>query len=463
MIWKKEREQSHLSSAPNKKSNISLKPPCEQGGFFMNYRQTLQYLYDQLPMFHRIGPAAYKANLDNTHAIINYLNHPEKEFKSIHVAGTNGKGSVSHMLAAILITAGYKTGLYTSPHLKDFRERITINGKMISEKEVIQFVKKHKNEFEKIQPSFFEWTVGLAFDYFRNENVDIAVIETGLGGRLDSTNVIIPEVSVITGISFDHENLLGNTLEKIAVEKAGIIKRNIPVVIGKTQAEIENVFREKAKNNNSEIYFADKNYDAEWVENISDTTRKIKIKNKNKKEFILGLDLTGNYQRQNVQTVFQTIEILKNNNYNLSIENIKNALSEVVKLTHLRGRWEKLSGSPLTYCDVGHNEEGIMEVVKMIESIPHENLYIVLGMMKDKDHEKILQLLPKTAHYYFSAPDIPRALPAPELKKLAESFNLKGIAYTSVNTAFVAARAEASEDDLIFIGGSTFVVAEVIQ
>ncbi|MGI8892465.1 MAG: bifunctional folylpolyglutamate synthase/dihydrofolate synthase [Bacteroidia bacterium] len=438
-----------------------MKPPLLQGGFFMDYKHTLEYLYNQLPMFHRIGPAAYKANLDNTHAISNYLNHPEKAFKSIHIAGTNGKGSVSHMLAAILIKAGYKTGLYTSPHLKDFRERITINGKMISETEVTHFVENNKFEFEKIKPSFFEWTVGLAFDYFRKKNVDIAVIETGLGGRLDSTNIILPEVSVITGISLDHTNLLGDTIEKIAKEKAGIIKKNIPVVVGRTQYGIEHIFSMKAKENKSEIFVADKNYVAEWQEMNSVNKRKIKVRTKDN-EFILKLDLTADYQRQNLLTVLQTVEVLRNRDFSISFKNIEEGLNTVMSLTNLRGRWEKLSDDPLTYCDVGHNEEGITEVVKMIKETPHKKLHFVLGMMKDKDHEKILNLLPLDAFYYFCEPDLPRALPAAELKEIANNYKLQGECFHSVTEAYEAAKKRAGKNDLIFVGGSTFVVAEVI-
>ena len=433
-----------------------MKTPSAKGGFFMTYKQTLDYLYAQLPMFHRIGPAAYKANLDNTHAIINHLHHPEKEFKSVHIAGTNGKGSVSHMMAAIFISAGYKTGLYTSPHLKDFRERITINGEMIGEQDIISFVEKNKKEFEKIQPSFFEWTVGLAFDYFRNEKVDVAIIETGLGGRLDSTNIITPELSVITGISFDHENLLGDTLEKIAMEKAGIIKENVPVVIGISQKEIERVFRNKAQEKNAPVLFADKNFAGEWLNGPANEFRKIKINNQ-----LFETTLTGDYQKQNIITVLQSMEILKEN-FKINSENIYSGIKNVVRLTHLRGRWEKLSVNPLTFCDVGHNEEGITEVLKMIAATPHDHLHFVLGMMADKDHRKILSLLPKNATYYFCKPDLPRALDPFELKVKASEFSLSGYTYATVIDAYKAAKKAAAKKDLVFVGGSTFVVAGVI-
>jgi dihydrofolate synthase / folylpolyglutamate synthase len=426
----------------------------------MDYKQTLKYLYEQLPMFHRIGPAAYKANLDNTYAISAHLKHPEKAFKSIHIAGTNGKGSVSHLLASILIKAGYKTGLYTSPHLKDFRERVTINGKMISKEYLIRFVEENKTEFEKIQPSFFEWTVGLAFDNFRNEKVDFAVLETGLGGRLDSTNIVSPEISIITGISLDHTNLLGDTLEKIAVEKAGIIKEKIPVVIGRTDPQTDHVFLKKAKETGSEIIFADQNFSAEWKDNAD--VRQVHVKAKNGKELWLKMPLAGDYQKQNLQTVMQSVETLQKHEIHISDEDIAEGVEEVVKLTHLRGRWEKLSETPLTFCDVGHNEEGILEVVKMIKATPHKKLHFVLGMMKDKDHRNILKHLPKEAIYYFCQPDIPRAMPAHELKELAETCNLIGNVFSSVAEAYNAARFEAGKADLVFVGGSTFVVAEVI-
>ncbi len=429
----------------------------------MRYQQTLDYLYTQLPMFHRIGAAAYKADLNNTHAICELLHHPENKFKSIHIAGTNGKGSTSHMLAAILQTAGYKTGLYTSPHLKDFRERIRINGKMIPENTVTGFVEQYREAFDTIKPSFFEWTVGLAFDHFAKEKVDIAVIETGLGGRLDSTNVITPLVSVITNISMDHMNLLGDTLEKIAKEKAGIIKKNIPVIVGERQAETEIVFKEKAKEEHAEITFANEHLRCEAIESADNNFLTLSIF---KGETIifknLQLDLTGNYQQKNILTVLQTILQLRETGFKISEEHIFSALKNVKGLTGLMGRWQKINDHPLTICDTGHNADGIKLVVKQLQQTPHRQLHIVIGMVSDKDVSSVLSLLPEQAIYYFCQPIIPRAMDANELKAAAEKFSLKGNAFSSVKEALQQAQSQAQEDDLIFVGGSTFVVAEVV-
>jgi dihydrofolate synthase/folylpolyglutamate synthase len=428
----------------------------------VTYEQTLEYLYEQLPMFHRIGSAAYKADLNNTHAICELLDHPENKFRSVHIAGTNGKGSTSHMLAAILQTAGYKTGLYTSPHLKDFRERIRINRKMIDEENVIRFVELYKNEFEKIKPSFFEWTVGLAFDFFANEIVDIAIIETGLGGRLDSTNVITPLLSVITNISNDHKNLLGDTLEKIATEKAGIIKKNIPVVIGETQKEVEKVFRNKSAETKSEIFFADSIWtlsENSYNESYLSITCS---RNKNPEYKNLQLDLTGSYQKKNILTVLESVEHLKKNGFNISEENIFTALTNVKSLTGLQGRWQKIKNNPATFVDVGHNEAGIKEVLEQIKKTPHNHLHFVLGMVSDKDVSSVLTLLPSSATYYFCKPKLPRALDENSLAELASKFNLKGEKYSSVSEALNAAQLNAKENDLVFAGGSTFVVAEII-
>jgi dihydrofolate synthase/folylpolyglutamate synthase len=414
-------------------------------------------------MFHRIGAAAYKADLKNTLAICALLHHPENKFQSIHVAGTNGKGSTSHMLAAILQAAGYKTGLYTSPHLKDFRERIRINGNMIPENEVTGFVEKHRVAFEEIKPSFFEWTVGLAFDYFAKEKVEIAVIETGLGGRLDSTNVITPLISVITNIGLDHMNLLGDTLEKITKEKAGIIKKNIPVVIGERQPEIENIFLKKAKEMNAGIFFADEQYRCEPVAINEQFFLTLNIYKNNRLLFRnLALDLTGSYQQKNVLTVLQTIFHLKKNKMPLPDEHIFGALKNVKGLTGLMGRWQILSEEPLTICDVGHNKEGMKYVVEQIRQTPYNHLHMVLGFVNDKDISGMLELLPQYATYYFCKADIPRAMNTDELKRIAENFSLKGNSYKSVREALQHARSRAKEKDLIFVGGSTFVVAEVI-
>ncbi len=406
----------------------------------MTYQQTLDYLFSQLPMFQRIGASAYKVDLSNTIALCNLLDNPQYKFKSIHIAGTNGKGSTSHMLASILQEAGYKVGLYTSPHLIDFRERIKINREMISEESVIDFVTKYKADFEKINLSFFEWTVGLAFDYFSKQKVDIAVVETGLGGRLDSTNVIHPEISIITNIGKDHMQFLGDTLEKIAVEKAGIIKKNVPVVIGETQKEIEHIFNTKAKELDASIYFADQIIHQE-----------------------LESDLKGSYQKKNIKTVLASIQELKKLGYVISEENIQVGLSNVVRNTGLMGRWQTLGENPKVICDTGHNEAGIKEVVNQIESLNYNKLHFVLGAVNDKEIDSILELLPKHAEYYFCQAKIPRALDVLELKNKAASYNLMGNSYDSVVSAYEVAKITAKKDDLIFIGGSTFVVAEVLQ
>lgn len=405
----------------------------------MNYQQTLDYLFSQLPMFQRVGASAYKADLNNTIELCKLLHHPEKNFKSIHIAGTNGKGSTSHMLASILQEAGYKVGLYTSPHLKDFRERIKINGVMISEQEVVDFVIKHQSEFEQIKLSFFEWTVGLAFDYFSKKQVDIAVIETGLGGRLDSTNVITPLVSVITNIGKDHTQFLGETLAKIASEKAGIIKENIPIIIGETQQETQQVFIDKALEKSAKIFFADKiittNYES---------------------------DLKGIYQEKNKKTVLAAIQQLMINGFSIAEENIKNGLLNVVKNTGLLGRWQILSENPLTICDTGHNEAGIKEVLKQISLTKHNHLHFVFGAVNDKEIDSIISMLPKNATYYFCQAKIPRALDVNNLYTKAKEFELKGNPYDSVENAIKQAKANASVNDLVFVGGSTFVVAEAI-
>jgi dihydrofolate synthase / folylpolyglutamate synthase len=437
----------------------------------MNYKQTLNYLYGQLPMFHRIGAAAYKANLDNTVAICKLLGNPENKFKSIHVAGTNGKGSSSHMLAAVFQQAGYKTGLYTSPHLKDFRERVKINGKKISKKHITNFVKKHKTSFEKIQPSFFEWTVGLAFDYFAEEKVDIAIIEVGLGGRLDSTNVITPLVSLITNISYDHTVLLGDTLSKIAVEKAGIIKPGVPVVISQTQKEIKNVFIEKAKKTKSKIYFADTDFTGEGefyfpVKNLTSHS----FMHKNKVKSILS-DLPGTYQKYNIGGVLEVLEILKNK-FKIKDRHIAKGLKKTKKLTGLHGRWEVLNKNPRVICDTGHNTDGIKQVIdsvnrEFISGIVTGKLHVVFGAVNDKDLTEVFLLFKKDPHfskatYYFCKPNIPRGMELPVLAKNARKYGLKGKTYSSVKKALYTAKNEAKKNDFVFVGGSTFTVAEIV-
>ncbi len=428
------------------------------------YSKTLSYLYARLPMFQRIGAAAYKANLNNTLAICQLLGNPEGQFRSVHIAGTNGKGSTSHMLAAILQSRGLKVGLYTSPHLKDFRERIRINGKMIPRRYIIRFVGKYKKEFEKIEPSFFEWTVGLAFDYFAHEQVDIAIIETGLGGRLDSTNVINPLVSVITNISNDHMNLLGDTLQKIAVEKAGIIKPRVPVVIGETQTTVKAVFKRIAKAKKSQLIFADEHYKAIPVKKKSNKATLVFNISSEKNVFLKNLffDLTGLYQQKNIATVFQTLVLLNEYGFDISEKHIREGLSDVTKLTGLRGRWEQLSAKPLTIADTGHNEAGIREVLKQIRLTPHRKLLFVLGMVSDKDISKILNLFPRKADYFFCKASVPRALDAHTLQAMAKNKGLKGAAYPTVRKALLAAQKKAGKGDLVFVGGSTFTVADAL-
>jgi len=438
----------------------------------MNYEQTLQYLYTQLPMFTRDGASAFKKDLTNTLGLCRRLDNPQHKFRSVHVGGTNGKGSTSHMLAAILQTAGYKTGLYTSPHLKDFRERIRINGQMISEQTVVDFVEDHRADFDEIAPSFFEMTVALAFDVFAKEKVDIAVIEVGLGGRLDSTNVITPLLSVITNIGWDHMNMLGDTLQLIAGEKAGIIKPGIPVIIGEQQPEVSNVFIDKAAQTNSNIRFASE----EWVISSPEVGKSESPKEKvglleiaiqkissGLSDFrTFRLDLTGTYQLKNVKTVLSAVDELRGQGFVITDEHLETALKQVKNLTGLHGRWETLSHNPLTICDTGHNPDGIQEVMKNIASVHYKHLHMVIGMVNDKDTGKVLPLLPKDATYYFCKPDIPRGLDAESMKAQAGAHGLIGEAYLSVKEALLSAQKNAANDDLVFVGGSTFVVAEVV-
>ena len=426
---------------------------------FSTYADTLHYLYAQLPMFTRVGASAYKKDLHNTLALCNALHHPEHKFKSVHIGGTNGKGSSSHMLAAILQTAGYKTGLYTSPHLRDFRERIRINGQMIPEQEVINFVNSHQALFEEINPSFFEATVGLAFDYFAKQQVDIAIIEVGLGGRLDSTNVINPLLSLITNIGLDHQDILGNTLEEIAKEKAGIIKSSTPIIVGEKQAEIADVFENKAIEANAKILFAS---DC-WTITPKETAPLLVVNaHSSKQNLELVLDLRGSYQVKNLAGVLTTVDELRQQGFKISEEHLKTALKQVTSLTGLQGRWQTLQQEPLVICDTGHNEDGIKEVLKNITNTPHQNLHMVWGMVKDKDVRKILELLPKKANYYFCQPNIPRGKPTEELAQEAQKYQLKGQAYASVAKAYQQALSHAKPNDLVVVGGSTFVVAEVL-
>ncbi len=411
-------------------------------------------------MFQRIGAVAYKADLNNTLALCDALGNPQEKFKTIHIAGTNGKGSSAHLMAAILQSAGYKTGLYTSPHLKEFTERIKINGQEVSQDFVVDFVSRTKPLLEKIQPSFFETTVAMAFDYFEKEKVDIAVIEVGLGGRLDSTNVIHPLVSLITNIGLDHTDLLGETLQKIAYEKAGIIKPGVPVVISERQDEICNVFIQKAEIEYSPLVFASDRY--RLAENVLDGEGMYDVYAGDKIVFRnLKSQLKGLYQKKNIPGVLLVVDQLIEFGFNISEKDVREGIAGVVTLTKLKGRWQKLSDKPLIICDTGHNEDGIREVVKQIHSTPHQKLHIVWGTVNDKDLTKVLALLPTEASYYFCEAKIPRALPAVELETRARRAGLNGRIIQDVNNAILAAKAAASPDDLIFVGGSTFVVAEI--
>jgi dihydrofolate synthase/folylpolyglutamate synthase len=428
----------------------------------MTYQETIDYLYAHLPVFHRIGSKAFKPKLENTQLLCEHLDNPHLKFKSIHIAGTNGKGSSSHYLAAILQAAGYKTGLYTSPHLKSFTERIRINGQAIPESRVVKYVEDNKSFIADLEPSFFECTVGLAFEYFAEQEVDIAIIEVGLGGRLDSTNVIYPEVSLITNISYDHVDILGDTLPKIAYQKAGIIKQDTPVVISQRHPETISVFMEEATLQNAPIYFAE---DSFYVDNSIFQSGGLQLSVNDKSNGItinLTSELTGSYQKHNLQGVLEVIRVLNSmGNFTISNEAIKVGISQVVTLTNLKGRWQQLSQAPLTICDTGHNSAGIKELLSDLESIPKKSLWLVLGFVKDKDISGILDLLPKDANYIFCQAQIMRALPANELASLALSKGLKGISITDVNRAIAFARQKANKDDVIFIGGSTFVVAEI--
>lgn len=405
----------------------------------MNYQETTNWMFNQLPMYQLKGASAYKEDLTNVILLADHLDNPHKKIKCIHVAGTNGKGSTSHMLASVLQEAGYKVGLYTSPHLKDFRERIKINGAEISEAFVIEFIEQHKSFFEGNDMSFFEMTVGLAFDYFAKEKVDIAIIEVGLGGRLDATNIITPLVSVITNIGIDHVQFLGNTLESIATEKAGIIKPEIPVIIGEYTSETQPVFLAKATENKAEIYFAS--------DLISET---------------FPSDLLGDYQEHNKKTVIQTFKILnEQTNFKVSDENIKSGLLQVVKNTGLLGRWQQLGSNPKVICDTAHNKNGLEIVLNQIQKETFDQLHIVLGVVNDKELGEVLPLFPKNATYYFCKPNIPRGLDAQQLQEKAQQFSLIGNTYDSVTEAFNEAKKNSAKKDFIYVGGSTFVVAEL--
>lgn len=435
----------------------------------MRYQETIDYLYTRLPLFSRIGAAAIKPNLDNTLAICAHLGHPEKKIKTIHVAGTNGKGSTSHMLASIFQEAGYKTGLYTSPHLYDFRERIKVNGAMCSKAFVIDFTDRIKPFIEKVEPSFFEITVGMAFDYFASQKVDIAIIETGLGGRLDSTNVIEPELSLITNIGFDHMALLGNTLEAIAAEKAGIIKKETPVVIGEADASVKAVFQHKANQENAPIYFATewmqaKSFQNNWDTALFEFTQPL-IHNLDAplfpKNFTVECDLPGKYQAKNLMGVLVATQRLSTMGWRLTAPKILKALLKVQQNTGLMGRWEMIQKQPRVILDVAHNEHGMYALLEQLSSLHYPQLHIVTGMVKDKDINAVLNLLPKSARYYFTQSHIPRALPYLELTAIAKEHGLTGTSFEEVNEALSAAIKNANQQDLVLVIGSIFLVAEV--
>lgn len=428
----------------------------------MTYPEVLDYLYSCLPMFHRVGAVAYKANLDNTHHLMELLDHPEQGFRSVHVAGTNGKGSSSHMLAAVLQAAGYKTGLYTSPHLLDFRERIRVNGGMVPEEVVTGFVQAHRAAFDRIQPSFFEWTVALAFDYFRNEQVDIAIIETGLGGRLDSTNVITPEVALITNIGWDHMNLLGDTLEKIAAEKAGIIKPGVPVIISEGQLETIHVLTSAAQRAGSNSCVADQEYKVEAIGGDGRDLN-VSVEREGAVQLHYTIGLPGRYQTKNVAGVLATIYRLREMGWKIPEAAVARGLRDVRSLTGLMGRWQLLKEQPKVIADVGHNLDGIREILLQLEHENHTDLHWVIGVVEDKDLSGILPLLPAAATYYCCKPDLPRGRDAASLCQALREHGLRAEAYPSVAMALASAMRSANERDLILIAGSTFVVAEAMK
>ena len=427
----------------------------------MSYQQTIEYLYSQLPMFSRIGSAAYKADLHNTIALCNNIGNPQNSYKTIHIAGTNGKGSTSHILAAILQEAGYKTGLYTSPHIKDFRERIRVNGEMIKQQFVVDFTKNTKAITEEIKPSFFELTVAMAFKYFEEENVDIAVIETGLGGLLDSTNIITPILSIITNIGYDHQNILGNTLPEIAAQKAGIIKNNVPVVIGETLPETKIIFEQTAANKNAAIQFAEENFVTTYLDieadlllcNIKDLNTGITEK--------LRCGLTGLYQAKNLCTVLAAVNELRKLHIDIAESALHKGIEQVKEITGLRGRWEILQNHPTIIADVAHNKDGITQVIHQLNTAyPTANIHFILGFVKDKDVEDVLKLFPKNASFYFTNAHIPRAMPKEELKEKAKFAGLNGDCFNNVNDAVNAAKMNAAAKDVILICGSFFIIAE---
>ncbi len=429
----------------------------------MTYQETIDYLYSQLPMFQRIGGAAYKADLSTTLKLDEYFNHPHKKFASIHVAGTNGKGSVSHMLATVFQQAGYKTGLYTSPHLLDFRERIKINGQMIPEDEVVKWVEQHKSIFANLKPSFFEMTVALSFDYFERQKIDIAIIEVGMGGRLDSTNIITPKLSVITNIGFDHTQFLGNSLIDIAKEKGGIIKTNVPVVVGENNSETLPVFKQLADKVNTKLIVADQQYRILDEFNYEAGIKTFKVESVPTNErYIVELDLLGNYQRKNILTFLTALnEACKilDINFKESLKSVKHTAST----TGLMGRWQVLKRKPYIVTDIAHNTNGMAEIIDHIKTIKHESLHMVLGVVNDKDIDSMLSLLPQNTKFYFTQPSIPRALNYEKLYDSAKVFGLEGEKHPKVEFAIESAINKSQQNDIIYIGGSAFVVADALQ
>ena len=442
----------------------------------MTYQETLDYLFTSLPMYHRIGKAAYKADITNTVSLMEHLGNPERKFRSIHVAGTNGKGSVSHMLCSVFMQAGYKVGLYTSPHLVDFRERIRINGQMIPEEEVTAFVEAHRPFMESLHLSFFEMTVGLAFDYFARQRVDVAVVEVGMGGRLDSTNVITPLLSVITNIAFDHTQFLGDTLAKIAFEKAGIIKPDVPVVIGQTHPETKPVFLAKAAEMHAPIYFADEHYtivEESHTPTLENTDLHFQVFNSPSKiegvsagrGRMITCPLSGSYQLKNLATLFHALELLPSVGLPVSDENIRQGIARVVQDTGLHGRWEKIGERPLTICETAHNADGIEAMLQKLSSLPYKRLHLIYGCVNDKDFRHILTMLPRErTTFYYSQPSVPRGLPVAQLAEAAKELGMPGEAFPDVHDAIAAARKVADpEADLVLITGSIFLVADALQ
>ncbi len=430
----------------------------------MNYSDTLEFLYSSLPMYQRIGKAAYKSDLTTTIKLDNYFGNPHRAFSTIHIAGTNGKGSVSHMLASVMQSAGYTTGLYTSPHFLDFRERIRVNGAMADEDYIIDFVEENRDIFKDLEPSFFEMTVAMAFLYFKHKNVDVAVIETGMGGRLDSTNVISPELSIITNIGFDHTQYLGDTLKKIATEKAGIIKEKVPVVVGRANRDVREVFIAKARAMKSEIYFADDHFSIKKPDednNIEEQVFNVYMDGEQINEK-LRTDLLGDYQVLNIITVMQAIRLMQKS-WTINSESLLSGLRNVKRNTGFVGRWQIMRKSPIVICDAGHNPDGLSLSIEQLTKLRGNKIHIIIGMVDDKDIGNMLRILPDSAEYYFTQAAIPRALDREILLKKASEYNLRGHSYSIVSDAYDSAIAKAGTGDIIFIGGSSFVVADFLK